>query len=253
MDALSSSDVCLFGPSTSTAEAASCSDATMAAKYMPVSIGSRALAVLGALTARPGDLVSRDEIMRAAWPGTVVEEGNLAVQISALRRILDAGSEGVSCIQTVSGRGYRFVPRVTRHEEKSGSLESEDAPLPWRRRRRGGGAVVLLAILTAGFEWTLHDQAPPRPAAYSPQDRRQSVIVLPCENSSGDPAQDSVAAGVSRDVMDKIAEQEGSTVPFPSSRRPPRYVGKTARLRGIGATTMCISRSQGTHAARTAA
>ena len=247
MDALSSSDVCLFGSFHFDRRGGVLLRCDDGGRYLPVSIGSRALAVLGALIARPGDLVSRDEIMRAAWPGTVVEEGNLAVQISALRRILDAGSEGASCIQTVSGRGYRFVPRVTRHEEESEASASEDAPSPpgvvaeaAAPKRRfaaaaiGGGAVVLLAILTAGFEWTLHDQAPPRPAAYSPQDRRQSVIVLPFENSSGDPAQDSVAAGVSRDVTDKIAEQEGSTVPLVPAAAAAVYRGKPLDLRGIG-------------------
>jgi DNA-binding winged helix-turn-helix (wHTH) protein/TolB-like protein len=250
MDALSSSDVCLFGSFHFDRRGGVLLRCDDGGRYLPVSIGSRALAVLGALTARPGDLVSRDEIMRAAWPGTVVEEGNLAVQISALRRILDAGSEGASCIQTVSGRGYRFVPRVTRHEEESEASASEDAPSPpgvvaeaAAPKRRfaaaaiGGGAVVLLAILTAGFEWTLHDQAPPRPAAYSPQDRRQSVIVLPFENSSGDPAQDSVAAGVTRDVTDKIAGDNiagDNTVPLVPAAAAAAYRGKPLDLRGIG-------------------
>ena len=57
----------------------------------PVAIGSRALDVLSVLIVRHGELVSKDEIMRAVWPGTAVEEHNLTVQISALRRILDAG------------------------------------------------------------------------------------------------------------------------------------------------------------------
>jgi adenylate cyclase len=89
-------------------------------------MGARALAVLEVLTERPGDLVSRDEIMGVAWPSLTVEEGNLTVQISTLRRILDAGSEGESCIQTVSGRGYRFIaggraitPRAARAEGAS--------------------------------------------------------------------------------------------------------------------------------------
>jgi DNA-binding winged helix-turn-helix (wHTH) protein/TolB-like protein/Flp pilus assembly protein TadD len=247
MDALSSSDVYLFGPFRFDRRGGVLFRCNDEHQDLPISIGSRALAVLGALVDRPGDLVSKDEIMRIVWPGTVVEEGNLAVQISTLRRILDAGSEGASCIQTVSGRGYRFVPRVTRHEEESEASASEDAPSPpgvvaeaAAPKRRfaaaaiGAGAVVLLAILTAGFEWTLHDQAPPRPAAYSPQDRRQSVIVLPFENSSGDPAQDSVAAGVTRDVMDKIAEQEGNTVPLVPAAAAAAYRGKTHDLRGTG-------------------
>jgi TolB-like protein/Tfp pilus assembly protein PilF len=82
----------------------------------PVAIGSRALDVLGFLIDRRGDLLSRDEIMTAAWPGTMVEDNNLAVQISALRRLLDQDRVEGSCIQTVPGRGYRFVAPVTRSD-----------------------------------------------------------------------------------------------------------------------------------------
>jgi DNA-binding winged helix-turn-helix (wHTH) protein len=82
----------------------------------PVSISSRALDLLGLLVARQGQLVSKDAIMEAVWPGTVVEEGNLTVQISALRRILDENRNEGSCIQTVPGRGYRFIAPVTRGE-----------------------------------------------------------------------------------------------------------------------------------------
>src|SRR5712692_7343178 len=82
--------------------------------FVPVVIGSRALDVLGVLIEGDGDLVLKDEIMAAAWPGTVVEDNNLTVQISALRRILDQGRAEGSCIQTVAGRGYRFVGTVTR-------------------------------------------------------------------------------------------------------------------------------------------
>jgi hypothetical protein len=66
---------------------------------------------------RQGDLVSKDEIMQTVWPGTVVEDNNLTVQISALRRVLDQGRAEGSRIQTVAGRGYRFVGRVTRERE----------------------------------------------------------------------------------------------------------------------------------------
>src|SRR3984893_1360398 len=71
--------------------------------FVPVKIGSRALDVLRMLTERPGELVSKDEIFAAVWPETVVEDGNLTVQISFLRRLLDQGppTQG-SCIQTVA-------------------------------------------------------------------------------------------------------------------------------------------------------
>jgi TolB-like protein/Flp pilus assembly protein TadD len=79
----------------------------------PIAIGSRALGLLELLIERKGELVSKEAIMKALWPSTVVEEGNLTVQVSALRRILDQNRKQGSCIQTVSGRGYCFVVPVT--------------------------------------------------------------------------------------------------------------------------------------------
>ncbi|MGA7868014.1 MAG: winged helix-turn-helix domain-containing protein, partial [Stellaceae bacterium] len=81
--------------------------------FVPIAIGSRALDVLGVLVELPGDLVSRDAIIAAVWPATVVEDANLNMQIAALRRVLDDGRAEGSCIQTVSGRGDRFIAPVT--------------------------------------------------------------------------------------------------------------------------------------------
>src|SRR5690349_6082457 len=84
--------------------------------YVPVAIGPRALDVLAVLVNRPGALVRKEEITAAVWGRAVVENANLTVQISALRRILDQGRSEGSCIQTVAVRGYRLVVPVTRIE-----------------------------------------------------------------------------------------------------------------------------------------
>ena len=70
-----------------------------------VSVGSRAHEILASLLERRGTLVSKDAIMDAVWPGLVVEPNSLTVQIAALRRVLDEGRTGESCIQTVPGPG----------------------------------------------------------------------------------------------------------------------------------------------------
>lgn len=74
----------------------------------PVALGPRAVAVLQALVARPGLLVTKEELFRAAWPGLSVEDSNLTVQVAALRRAL---ANGVSdrWIETLPRRGYRYV------------------------------------------------------------------------------------------------------------------------------------------------
>ena len=84
--------------------------------FVPIAIGPRALHVLAALVERPGGLILKEEIMAAVWGRTAVENANLTVQISTLRRVLDKRRSEGSCIQTVAARGYRFVAPVTRVE-----------------------------------------------------------------------------------------------------------------------------------------
>ena len=112
MDALATADVFLFEGCR--LDRRGLSRRNQSGPFVPVPIGSRALEILGVLVERAGDLVSRDEITNAVWPGTIVEGSNLPVQIAALRRILDEGRADGSCIQTVPGRGYRFIGVVTR-------------------------------------------------------------------------------------------------------------------------------------------
>jgi TolB-like protein/Tfp pilus assembly protein PilF len=96
----------------------------------PVALGSRALDLAWLLADRHGELISKDEIMETVWPGRVVEENNLTVQISTLRRILDQARAEGSCIQTVVGHGYRFVAPVTRLEPPSALLPTSVGPRP---------------------------------------------------------------------------------------------------------------------------
>jgi DNA-binding response OmpR family regulator len=69
-----------------------------------VMLGSRAYDLLTALVSRRDRVVPKDELIEAVWPGLVVEDNNLQVQISALRKVL-----GPQAIATVPGRGYRFT------------------------------------------------------------------------------------------------------------------------------------------------
>ena len=70
----------------------------------PVSLGARAFDLLLALAERRDRVVAKAELLDLVWPGLVVEENNLQVQISSLRRLL-----GAQTIATVPGRGYQFT------------------------------------------------------------------------------------------------------------------------------------------------
>ena len=78
----------------------------------PVLLGSRALQILIVLLERPGELVSKQELMTRVWPGVFVEPANLSVHISALRRTLRDGRDGNRFIINIPGRGYSFVASV---------------------------------------------------------------------------------------------------------------------------------------------
>jgi len=75
----------------------------------PVKLGSRALDILAALVSAKGAIVTKDELLARVWPGITVEENNLQVQVSVLRKVLDPDGNGQSRLITVPGRGYRIV------------------------------------------------------------------------------------------------------------------------------------------------
>jgi DNA-binding winged helix-turn-helix (wHTH) protein len=92
-----------------------------ASDQKPVPLGSRAADLLLLFLQRPGELVSKKEIMDAVWPNTVVEESNLPVQIAAVRRALESHPDGGNAILTVPGRGYRFTLPVRPEAEPAGT------------------------------------------------------------------------------------------------------------------------------------
>ena len=75
----------------------------------PIRLGNRAMDILAILSSAKGAIVSKDELLTRVWPGLTVEENNLQVQISALRKALDQSTGGESHLVTVPGRGYRLV------------------------------------------------------------------------------------------------------------------------------------------------
>lgn len=77
-----------------------------------VKLGGRAFELLHILVQRSGELVGKDELMAAAWPGVFVHESNLKVNMHSLRRSLGDTQKQPAYIATVPGRGYRFVAAV---------------------------------------------------------------------------------------------------------------------------------------------
>ena len=96
----------------------------------PVQIGSRAFDVLTLLLERAGAVVGKEELMARAWPRTCVEESNLRVHISALRKLLEKGSDGLRYIDNVAGRGYSFVGPVSARAATAVAVPRSAPPSP---------------------------------------------------------------------------------------------------------------------------
>ena len=116
-----------------------------------VPLPPRAVDVLEALVERHGDVVLKEELMARVWPHAAVEEANLSVNVSLVRRALGAQADGQPWIETVPRRGYRFLARAE-------PLGASDRPrslaiLPFHRFGAGGeddymGAAMADALIT---------------------------------------------------------------------------------------------------------
>jgi DNA-binding winged helix-turn-helix (wHTH) protein len=95
---------------------------------VPIELGTRAFDLLLALAEADGSLVSKSELMARVWPGVVVSEENLKVQISALRTAL---GEDRDLIRTEFGRGYRFTAPVRWIDARNACQR----PTRWRSSR----------------------------------------------------------------------------------------------------------------------
>jgi len=96
----------------------------------PVNIESRAYDLLVELARRGGEVVSKDELIERVWPGLVVEENNLQVQVSRLRRAI-----GSDAIKTITGRGYQLAWRPVPDEGTDVTAAKLHGELPAVRGR----------------------------------------------------------------------------------------------------------------------
>src|SRR5216683_2607362 len=122
----------------------------------PLRLGGRAFDILVFLIERAGEVVGKEELIARAWPQTFVEEANLKIQISALRRALGDGQGGNRYIVTVVGRGYNFVAPIRIEEPLRASPSATIAPaalhnLPFATTRmigRAESAAMLVSQLS---------------------------------------------------------------------------------------------------------
>ncbi len=187
-------------------------------------LDAKAFDLLDYLISRRDEAPTRDEILASVWRGTTVSEGNLSVQLSALRRTLLDHGGGDKLILTLPGRRYRFVgDLLPATKAATGGASSPvaiavQAPAPAKafpreERRRFPkalrlGVVISVAIVLAAVSgrllWRNNFVAAPTNVALS-------IMVLPFHNLS-DMSQAYLADGVTDDLTTELARLPGSLV-----------------------------------------
>ena len=164
------------------------------------------------LVSKQGELVSREEIIARLWgPDVFIEtEHGINTAVRKIRQTLGDDPEQPRFVQTVVGKGYRFVAQVT---SKENSIEPADPVAPARRQTWGFwllGAATGIAVLAA-IVWMVRLRTG-RAYPTSNLHAFHSVAVLPLENFSGDPSQEYFADGITDALITQLAKVHGLRV-----------------------------------------
>ena len=170
----------------------------------PVPLKPKILDLLLLLIQMRGRLVEKDELMKEIWPNTIVEENNITVSMSILRKTLGEERTGREFIETVPGRGYRFVADVK--VISSEQTISQDAP-----------KVSAVAVAAE-----LETREPPI----------DSLAVLPLRNISQDPNSEYLSEGITETIINTLSRISTLRVLAPSTVF--RFKGKDVDPQEIG-------------------
>jgi TolB-like protein/DNA-binding winged helix-turn-helix (wHTH) protein len=207
-----------------------------------IELRPQCFAVLRSLLAKPNQLVTKNELMQAVWPGTAVTDDSLVQCIHEIRQALR--DEERTVLKTVPKRGYRLVlpEAVPDQPAAAGGQAVVDpavvpppaaAPLRWPAARRlAAAATVLVLVGAALWLWLIEH----RPGARLDTATTAAVAVLPFAALSGDTAR-SFADGITEDVITDLAKLAGISVVARDTRADPASlpaaVAQVARELGL--------------------
>jgi TolB-like protein/DNA-binding winged helix-turn-helix (wHTH) protein/Flp pilus assembly protein TadD len=223
----------------------------------PVSLTPKAFDVLLFLLQNPNRLVRKEELLRAVWGDTFVEDGNLTQYISHLRKALGDNPENARWIVTIARKGYQFAGEVvfsqaypatpcegqvpgterprTDAAPTSGSLGIEavpgtpksSTPKSWPKGIVAALAIFLLAL--AGYmSWRRYQPTTP------PKTGKVMLAVLPFQNLTGDPGKEYLADGLTEETISQLGRLNPEQLGVIARTSVMGYKHKDERLDQIG-------------------
>lgn len=221
--------------------------------------------LLVVLVENSGRLIGKDELLQRVWPDSFVEEANLSVKMSELRRALGEKPQEIHYIETVPRRGYRFVADVKERPDNGAStvgLETDqvddhiaaavdgaqqDSPQPLAAEARRGeflrrwplvlAGLLLFSVLLIGYNaGALKEQI----LGKTQPVRIESLAVLSMDNLSGDPSQGYFADGMTEALTTELARigalrviARPSVVQYKGGQKPLPEIGRELNVDAV--------------------
>jgi len=201
----------------------------------PVKLERIPLEILLLLTERPGQLVSREQIAERIWgKGAFLDVDNsINGAVRKIRQVLEDDPEQPRFIQTITGRGYRFVAPVLAPADTPPEEPRAGPPAPDRPRRQSRGRLWLagalaLTLLLAAIVWFRERRPDPPPG-------RVMLAVLPFQNLTGDEGQEYFSDGLTEEMITQVGRRDpaglgviarASVMHFKHTQDPPERIGR---------------------------
>jgi len=218
-----------------------------------VSLTPKAFDVLHFLVQNPNRLVTKEDLLKAVWGDTIVEEGNLTQYISHLRKALGDNSEDSRLIVTIARKGYQFAADVTVTEvgdtakqaavqvpTAEGSLADTQAVLKSPaddtvpKALRGWRNAAVLAALTVILAAVIYISWRHFRGTIPPGPQKIMLAVLPFENLTGDPNKEYLADGLTEETISQLGRLNPEQLGVIARTSVMGYKHKNERLDQIG-------------------
>jgi DNA-binding winged helix-turn-helix (wHTH) protein/TolB-like protein/Tfp pilus assembly protein PilF len=192
----------------------------LSAEGKAVKLEPKAMALLCYLAQRPGQVVSREALLSAIWPGVVVGDDSLTQAVIKLRRALGDAAESPAYIQTIAKGGYRLVASVETCEPAAAARPDPPLQPGTGRNKWRLAAVALTAVLAVTLigVWRANDVVAPLPAAIAAASAESSraaqttIRIAPLIALGEDAPARLLAQGMTADLITHLSKVFGLSV-----------------------------------------
>ena len=173
----------------------------------------KSMAVLLYLVERHKEVISREELLDAVWPGIHVGDDSLTAAIIKIRRALGDDARSPTHIETIPKRGYRLISRlgVSEGHDQAVSAIIADLKATGSEKRLLPALAILVAVLGIALYSAFPSEDLPEPQA-TVADTLAVIEVMPFSNVSGDAAQEYLALGISDTILNDLANNSKLSV-----------------------------------------